>query len=45
MPPTWNWKQFATAGILFGKNWLFIGELKSSKELANTAKMPKKTSS
>jgi len=34
MPPTRNWKEFATTRILPSKNGLFIGELKSSKELA-----------
>ncbi|KAK7833424.1 exopolygalacturonase [Quercus suber] len=31
MPPTWNWKEFATARLFSSKNRLSKGELKSSK--------------
>ncbi|KAK7837079.1 hypothetical protein CFP56_021685 [Quercus suber] len=33
MPPTWNWKEFATARLFSSKNRLSKGELKSSKGL------------
>ena len=42
MPPTRNWKEFAMARLFPSKNRLFIGELKSSKELVTLSKCFKK---
>ena len=42
MPPTGNWKEFAAARLFPSKNRLFIGELKSSKELVTLPNAKKK---
>ena len=42
IPPTWNSKEFATARLFPSKNRLFIGELKSSKELVTLSECLKK---